>query len=661
MTRRTLLVLLATLVASCVTISAQQPQQPPLPTGVSTQHSHQHPQPRPLTPSQKRALSQLRLRAPRAAKIILNRLKSRQPPFTAVAQESYEIASSLQLAASRALSWLQPNPSADSSPQSPRDPSLLSRFLSAMRPAGLTAGASNRRALVQNPKAGHHFLKGGHHGLKGGHHGLSGGHHGLTGGHHGLKGGHHGVKGGHHGPGGGHHGKEKWLRMQVKRPAKDGLKIGSTKSAGDSNGALSGDFGSGSGSGSGSNYGSGSGSNSGSDVSSTFSVTEFGADGGGSSDASKAFAAAFAAACKEASSSDKKTGIVIPSGRTFLVKPVVFEGPCGPGVQFRLDGTVVGPSDPGQYNNPGSGTYGILNFRGIPGLEVVGGGLVNGNAEEWWKKGGDERPQNIVIVECHGVLVSGITSKDPAFKHLFFYENNGVTVRGVTTMAPEESPNTDSLHLSYVQDALIENCEFSSGDDNVAIINGTSRVLIQNIVGNSGHGISIGSLGKDKDTSCVSDITVRKSILRNTANGLRIKTWQGGKGKVSGIHFDDMILENVGNPIRIDQFYCNSEPSRSCGTSGSAVAISDVTFQNVQGTTSKGEGIKIDCSDTVPCSNILLANINLQPVAGGNPLEPFLNSAYVTVEGQVVPQLKDVKSSPSSGLLSAVKEMQGYC
>ncbi|CAI7797817.1 unnamed protein product [Closterium sp. NIES-53] len=54
---------------------------------------------------------------------------------------------------------------------------------------------------------------------------------------------------------------------------------------------------------------------------------------------------------------------------------------------------------------------------------------------------------------------------DSAFKHLFFYENNGVTVRGVTTLSPEESPNTDSLHLSYVKDALIENCEFSGGDD----------------------------------------------------------------------------------------------------------------------------------------------------------------------------------------------------
>ncbi|CAI5458836.1 unnamed protein product [Closterium sp. Yama58-4] len=354
------------------------------------------------------------------------------------------------------------------------------------------------------------------------------------------------------------------------------------------------------------------------DLSSTFPVTEFGAGGDGSSDDSNAFAAAFEAACKEASSSDRKAAVVVPSGQTFLVKPVVFEGPCGPGVRFTIDGTIVAPGDPGEFDNPGSGTYGVLNFRDIPGLEIAGNGLVDGNAEVWWEKGGDERPQNMVIVECHGVLVTGITSKDPAFKHLFFYKNNGATVRGVTTLSPEESPNTDSLHLSYVQDALIENCEFSGGDDNVAIINGTSRVLIQNIVGNSGHGI------------------------RN-------------------IRFEDMILENVGNPIRIDQFYCNSESSRSCGTSHDAVAISDVTFKNIKGTTSKGEGIKLDCSDTVPCNNIVLSDINIQPVEGGEPLEPFLNSAYVTKEGPVVPELRDVKSSLSPELLSAIEEMQGYC
>ena len=40
-----------------------------------------------------------------------------------------------------------------------------------------------------------------------------------------------------------------------------------------------------------------------------------------------------------------------------------------------------------------------------------------------------------------------------------------------------------------------------------------------------GHGISIGSLGKDKTKACVSNVTIWDIMLHNTMNGVRIKTW----------------------------------------------------------------------------------------------------------------------------------------
>lgn len=38
--------------------------------------------------------------------------------------------------------------------------------------------------------------------------------------------------------------------------------------------------------------------------------------------------------------------------------------------------------------------------------------------------------------------------------------------------------------------------------------------------------LSIGSLGKDNSTAIVTKVVVDTAILRETANGLRIKTWQ---------------------------------------------------------------------------------------------------------------------------------------
>lgn len=46
-----------------------------------------------------------------------------------------------------------------------------------------------------------------------------------------------------------------------------------------------------------------------------------------------------------------------------------------------------------------------------------------------------------------------------------------------------------------------------------------------------GHGISIGSLGKDNTRACVSNITVRDTKIHDTMNGVRIKTWQVKKSE----------------------------------------------------------------------------------------------------------------------------------
>lgn len=65
-----------------------------------------------------------------------------------------------------------------------------------------------------------------------------------------------------------------------------------------------------------------------------------------------------------------------------------------------------------------------------------------------------------------------------------------------------------------------------AGDDCVSIQTGCSNVYVHNVNCGPGHGISIGSLGKDNTKACVSNITVRDVMMHNTMNGVRIKTWQ---------------------------------------------------------------------------------------------------------------------------------------
>lgn len=60
----------------------------------------------------------------------------------------------------------------------------------------------------------------------------------------------------------------------------------------------------------------------------------------------------------------------------------------------------------------------------------------------------------------------------------------------------------------------------------MSIQTGCSNVYIHNVNCGPGHGISIGGLGKENTKACVSNITVRDIVMRNTMNGVRIKTWQ---------------------------------------------------------------------------------------------------------------------------------------
>lgn len=74
--------------------------------------------------------------------------------------------------------------------------------------------------------------------------------------------------------------------------------------------------------------------------------------------------------------------------------------------------------------------------------------------------------------------------------------------------------------------SINSNLNCCAGDDCISIQTGCSNVYVHNVNCGPGHGISIGSLGKDNTRACVSNITIRDVNMHNTMNGVRIKTWQ---------------------------------------------------------------------------------------------------------------------------------------
>lgn len=100
---------------------------------------------------------------------------------------------------------------------------------------------------------------------------------------------------------------------------------------------------------------------------STYNVLSFGAKPNGVKDSTQAFLDAWAAACGAVDA----TRIYIPKGR-YLLRPLAFNGPCkSPHITFRIDGTLVAPSD---YRVLGSADN-WLDFQGVSGVDIVGGAL----------------------------------------------------------------------------------------------------------------------------------------------------------------------------------------------------------------------------------------------------------------------------------------------
>ena len=79
----------------------------------------------------------------------------------------------------------------------------------------------------------------------------------------------------------------------------------------------------------------------------------------------------------------------------------------------------------------------------------------------------------------------------------------------------------------------------------------------------------MGSLGKYENEEDVKGITVKNCTMVGTENGIRIKTYPGSKeSSASSMLFQDIVMNNVKNPIIIDQGYC---PKSKC--SNKAVSL----------------------------------------------------------------------------------------
>ncbi|XP_068636744.1 probable polygalacturonase At1g80170 [Aristolochia californica] len=363
-------------------------------------------------------------------------------------------------------------------------------------------------------------------------------------------------------------------------------------------------------------------------------VDGFGAVGDGVADDTRAFVNAWAEACSTA-----KSVLLVPEGREYVVNATRFKGPCAERLIIQISGTIIAPGEPDSWDPKNPRVW--LYFTKLQGVSFQGGGTLNGSGSKWWSSSCKKNKANpcrsaptaFTIDSSSAVRVRNLNFKDSQQIHFTIARSRAVRVSAVRIDAPQDSPNTDGIHISDSTDVVVENSKIGTGDDCISIVNGTSNLKMKKIYCGPGHGISIGSLGQDKTTATVTNIVLDTATLQETTNGVRIKTWQGGSGYVRAVRFENVRMINVANPIIIDQFYCDSPAS--CQNQTSAVKISQVMYRNISGTSKTPKAMKFACSDAVPCSNIVLSNINLETENG--KAETYCNCATGFNYGTVQP------------------------
>ncbi|CAN1233820.1 Probable polygalacturonase At3g15720, partial [Linum perenne] len=262
--------------------------------------------------------------------------------------------------------------------------------------------------------------------------------------------------------------------------------------------------------------------------------------------------------------------LVIPA-KVFLLTPLAFVGPCrSQKLRIQLQGTLIAP---GSINAWGKDMEKWIRFEKINGLTIYGGGKIDGQGKIWWDK-------------C------------------------------------QVSFTTSAINLN-IHDSFI-----GTGDDCIAINGFSSKINISRVMCGPGHGISIGSLGKDGAYETVEDVHVRDCTFKDTMNGARIKTWKGGRGYVRNISFERITLINSGNPIIIDQEYVNRMVWSPMYSSENYVEISDVTYRGVLGSSSDQRAVYFNCAGGSGCINIVVENVEIKAAEQGKELVAICNNAH---------------------------------
>ncbi|MDI6804955.1 MAG: glycoside hydrolase family 28 protein [Bacteroidota bacterium] len=298
----------------------------------------------------------------------------------------------------------------------------------------------------------------------------------------------------------------------------------------------------------------------------------------------------------------------------------------------------------------------FIYANGKTNIAITGEGTLNGQGKPWWKfkvekisseqllfemakidvpvekrifdgtDGYELRPAFFQPMNCKGVLVEGVTFLFGAFWTITPTYCENVIIRKIKIITWGEygdTPNGDGVNPSSSKNVLIEDCEFNTGDDCVAIKAGRDKdgirvgrpsenIVIRNIRGLSGHGgIVIGS----ETSGGVRNIYAVNCQFKGTDRIVRIKTARGRGGIIENMWFANLTGDDIlKEAIHLNMLYTpQGPPSKRMPAqpvSQSTPMIRNIHFENIKFTQGKSYAIEL-----LGIPEMLIENISFNSIA----------------------------------------------
>ncbi|CAO3616960.1 unnamed protein product [Mucor hiemalis] len=286
-------------------------------------------------------------------------------------------------------------------------------------------------------------------------------------------------------------------------------------------------------------------------------------------------------------------------------------------VNVQFFGNMVLPD----YNTKFNGGSAYLEIRGN-NIHFDGNskGTIIGSGQQWWDAKNNQGP-----------IVLRITAKDSVFTNFRILDapNGHMALTGCDNVVVEKiyihsvsktknfAYNTDAWGCAWSKNLIFRDSVITNGDDCAAINGGVSNITVSNVKCNGSHGFSIiGALATDGRYQTFDNINIVDSTCNNCLNGVQLKASPGRPGKMDGINFKNIQLNNVENPIIMTtHYFCDEYHTSACyKNDGTSIKFTNVKFQNITGSTSWKDlpVININCAPNTPCGNVSMSNINIR-------------------------------------------------